>query len=80
MSCIICGLDSERQHMKTRGSGGSDHDYNIMLVCREHHVECHKIGLKTFIDKHNLKGYMQLKKWEFFDVLQKWLSPREARK
>ncbi len=80
MSCIICGLDSERHHIKTRGSGGTDHENNIMMLCRNHHIECHKIGLKTFVRSYNLKSYMESKNWEYFDVLGKWISPREARK
>ena len=76
--CILCDSGAERHHIRTRGSGGSDHDCNIMYLCREHHVEIHKIGINTFIRKNNLNGYMELKGWDYFEVLKKWLPPKRA--
>lgn len=77
MSCIICGEDNERHHIKTRGSGGSDDDWNIMFLCRMHHVEIHKIGRNTFIEKHNLTNYMENKGWEFIGILKRWFPPEQ---
>ena len=45
--CIICGRDAEPCHVRSRGAGGTDLG-NIVPMCRIHHTEQHKIGIKTF--------------------------------
>jgi hypothetical protein len=68
---------AERHHLKSRGSGGSDDDYNIMPLCRNHHIEIHKIGRNTFISKYKLSNYMERKGWEYISVLKRWFPPEE---
>lgn len=38
-------------HIKTRGAGGMDIG-NVIPLCRAHHQEQHKIGVKTFGKKY----------------------------
>lgn len=53
LPCFICGDGpSDPDHIKTRGSGGGDELENLNALCRKHHVERHKIGIKTFLDKY----------------------------
>lgn len=70
MSCLVCGRTNvDRCHIKTKGSGGSDQDQNIMLLCREHHVEQHKIGVITFIEKHpQVMAYIETMGWEIIGI------------
>ena len=54
--CLVCGRGpSDPHHLKTRGAGGDDSDDNLIALCRVHHVEIHKIGRDTFIQKYNIK-------------------------
>jgi hypothetical protein len=66
LDCIICGKsNADKAHIKTKGSGGPDDDSNIMFLCRIHHVEQHKIGIITFIEKYpSVKKTIEAKGWE----------------
>lgn len=56
--CIICGrpAPSDPSHIKTRGSGGPDTEWNVVPMCRVHHTEWGKRGCLTFIRKHPAFG------------------------
>ncbi len=72
--CVCCGsLNVERHHFKTRGSGGSDENFNILFLCRLHHVEIHKIGNNRFANKFpEVKKWLSKNNWIFDDLLKKW--------
>lgn len=65
--CMICGFpDPDRHHIKTRGSGGSDEDFNILNICRIHHIEIHNIGNYEFCKKHPIiMEILDEKGWKF---------------
>lgn len=47
--CSICGDGPvDVDHVKTRGSGGGDNLSNLNPLCRDHHIERHAIGGKSF--------------------------------
>ena len=53
--CWICGNpNSEWDHLRTRGASGGNEPENLQPLCRQMHVERHKIGLKSFVKKYNL--------------------------
>jgi predicted restriction endonuclease len=53
MACLVCNNPIvDKAHIKTRGAGGSDAPFNIMLLCRAHHQEQHMVGLVTFTNKY----------------------------
>lgn len=70
MRCLVCNRDhADRAHVKTRGSGGSDEEWNIMLLCRIHHIEQHKIGIITFIEKYPaVKREIETKGWKVVEL------------
>ena len=70
LSCIVCGANNpDKAHIKTKGSGGSNDSNNIMLLCRVCHVEQHKIGIITFIEKYeSVKENLKTKGWEIVSV------------
>lgn len=73
MSCIICGQKSDKHHVKTRKSGGCDNDFNLMNLCRKHHVETHAIGTTTFTEKYlEVREWMLKNGWQYNDVKKKW--------
>lgn len=45
------GGPSDAAHVKTRGSGGDDIG-NLIPLCRRHHQEQHRIGVRSFEDRH----------------------------
>jgi hypothetical protein len=49
--CSVNACTSEQicaHHIKTKGSGGDDEDYNLLAVCFKHHTELHQSGLVKF--------------------------------
>jgi hypothetical protein len=64
--CLVCGSHlTERAHIKTRGSGGGNEDWNIMYLCRRHHIEQHAIGIATFAMKYDsVMEYLTKNGWE----------------
>lgn len=70
MRCIICNAyPCDPHHITTQGAGGGDTGDNLLPICRVHHTEVHKIGVKTFI-----KRYLAVRIWmedhERWDVLE----------
>lgn len=52
--CVVCSrTGSDPHHVKSKGSGGPDEEWNLMPLCRIHHTEIHKIGSATFSLKYN---------------------------
>lgn len=71
MKCLIpyCNYKSERHHIKSRGSGGCDSDFNILTLCRNHHIEIHSIGPVRFCEKYtDIKFILLEKGWEIVDI------------
>lgn len=70
MTCLVCGRRPvEEHHIKTRGSGGVDDDWNIMLLDRKCHQEVHQIGVITFIEKYpQVRAYIETMGWEIIGV------------
>jgi len=51
--CIICGTNaSDPCHIKTVKNGGPDTEWNVVPMCRTHHAQQHRDGIKTFMEKH----------------------------
>ena len=71
MPCRVCGRQpspgnpNDPDHIRTRGSGGGDTENNLWALCRFHHIEKGRIGIKTFAEKYKLpvcfdNGYPEL--------------------
>jgi len=51
--CCICGTRPvDASHIKTRGSGGPDADFNLRAKCRKHHIEWGALGFSRFFKKY----------------------------
>lgn len=46
--CVVpgCWAFGEPHHLVSRGAGGSD--LSVIPLCREHHHEIHRLGVKSF--------------------------------
>lgn len=64
--CLACyRIPSDPCHIRSRGSGGGDFEWNIVPLCRDHHVEQHKIGWDSMRRKHTRVDQMlTLLGWE----------------
>lgn len=77
--CEACGHDGsfytlDPDHVKTRGSGGSDEAYNIMTLCRKHHTEKGNKGTSHMAAKYpNYKKWLLDNGWVFNNFLNKWI-------
>jgi len=63
--CLLCRSNRiDRCHIKSKGSGGPDDNWNIMFLCRFHHQEQHRIGIITFYKKYpNIQKALQFAGW-----------------
>jgi len=51
--CVICGSSPcDPSHIKTRGSGGGDDEWNVVPMCRWHHFKWGSVGVITFLREH----------------------------
>lgn len=69
--CVCCNAHpSDAHHLTTKGAGGGDHINNLINLCRKHHTEIHKIGLKKMCWK-----FPKIKEWlvqnKRFDLLER---------
>ena len=64
--CAACNYEAmERHHIKTRGSGGTDDEFNLLDLCRSCHVKVHNLGLSKFILLFpHLENVLEEKGWE----------------
>lgn len=74
MNCIVCkNSESDKHHFKTRGSGGTDDEWNLMYLCRIHHVQIHQIGNNKFVEKYlAVRQWLLENGWNFNEVRKKW--------
>jgi len=63
--CLVCrDLPTDQCHITSRGAGGSDEDWNLMPLCRRHHIEQHTIGIVSFVTKHeSVYKYVTDRNW-----------------
>lgn len=54
LRCWICLKPGENHHIRTRGAGGGNEPTNVIPLCREHHTEIHKKGVRTMTQIYKL--------------------------
>jgi hypothetical protein len=57
--CAVCGRPADLHHVDAVGMGNDrdeiDHlGMHVLPLCRDHHIEAHKVGKYTFRDKYHL--------------------------
>lgn len=78
-NCICCGHDGyfyplDYEHTKTKGSGGTDDDWNVSVMCRKCHNEKGNKGPTYMANKFpSYKKWLLENSWEFNDFLNKWI-------
>jgi hypothetical protein len=63
MPCAACGASppNDPHHIKTKGSGGGDEPFNLISLCRRHHIEWHHYGAVRFLTRFPDLRYRLLK-------------------
>lgn len=80
--CVCCGTYGtnsfnplDREHTKTRGSGGSNQSENVSDMCRIHHTEKGQKGVTYMADKYpNYKKWLLENGWHFDEYRRKWVN------
>ena len=53
LSCHVCNRKPvDVHHWRSKGAGGTNSLDNLCPLCRQHHVEFHSQGAKTFYNKY----------------------------
>jgi hypothetical protein len=68
--CELCNGLGEPHHIYSRGAGGCDCYWNIIYLCRQHHTECHTLGMARFPDKYNLELVWEVAKEHYYRMLR----------
>ncbi len=73
--CVACGrLGAEGHHLKTRGSGGGDEEWNLMPLDRACHTEIHQKGTRLFAEKYpRVRAWLEQNEWELDPLRMKWV-------
>ena len=69
-NCQACGVYGvmDVAHIKSKGSGGGNEEWNLILLCRTHHRLQHSIGWARFVENHqNVMKILESKGWEIVD-------------
>lgn len=67
--CVVCGKkQTDPCHVRSRGAGGSDAEFNVIPLCRIHHSEQHMMGFKVFCFTYpKVWEALKSKGWLWFD-------------
>ena len=76
--CLACFINYSEEnclhHVKTRGAGGCDSEFNLMPLCQTHHNEVHYIGLNKFADYYeDVKAFLINHGYEKDKLTNKWV-------
>ena len=66
-NCQACGKYGriDKHHLKTRGSGGSNDEFNLIQLCRSCHQSIHHSGSVKFIKRFpKLQEILKAKGWK----------------
>lgn len=63
--CVVCGgRPSDPSHVRSKGSGGPDEDWNVIPHCRSCHMVWHRVGPWVFCQKHpRFKSHLETLGW-----------------
>lgn len=65
----------DREHTKTRGSGGSDDPGNVSIMCLFCHDEKGKMGITHMANKYpRYKKWLLANGWEYDEYKKKWVN------
>jgi hypothetical protein len=73
MNCIICGIKADKAHIRSKGAGGPDDEWNILFLCRAHHIVQHAYGWRKFRAQFPaVDSILKSRGWYFDDFGKHW--------
>jgi hypothetical protein len=65
--CIACKRQPvDPHHIRSRGAGGGDEEFNVLAVCRCCHAYIHACGMKEFSDEwYPIEAWLRCHGWNF---------------
>lgn len=75
MPCVIClKRPADAHHIRSKGAGGPDAQWNVTALCRVHHQRFHALGIRKFCEESGIFSFWLLSRgWRFID--EKWSHP-----
>lgn len=71
--CCICRRPSDPAHIKTRGSGGPDAAWNVLNLCRAHHIEQGRKTWRWMADEYpSVSDALKVRGWEIGEDGKMW--------
>ena len=72
-SCAACGESKvDACHIRSKGAGGPDEAFNLVAMCREHHIMQHKLGWGAYLNRFpEVWVKLQQMGWTWFDCVGK---------
>ena len=66
--CVVCGSEPcDPCHIRSFKVSQCDADWNLISMCRAHHIQQHAYGWGRMIERHRaLAAILAEKGWEFF--------------
>lgn len=74
--CSACGRNgpNDIDHIKSRGSGGTDDEFNLWVLCRGCHQDKHHYGLNALLQCYpHLIDILESKGWDWDSYKGKWV-------
>ena len=75
--CAACKAPqpSDPAHIKSRGAGGKNEDWELMPLCRPCHIMQHKVGWKKMAEMFpGVLDELDIKGWSYDAIHKKWLN------
>lgn len=75
LNCDACGArgPNDLDHIKTRGSGGTDEQFNLLVLCRSCHQKRHQYGLNALTQIYTrLSDVLLSKGWSYDNYKGRW--------
>lgn len=71
LPCLACDRSGpcDASHIRSKGSGGPDEDFNVVPHCRDCHIVWHRVGWKRFLERNPIFALRLFNRGWFLDPL-----------
>lgn len=75
--CTICGISGKGlvcfHHLKHRSSGGGNEPFNLVPLCKAHHVQVHYLNKTSMAMRYpQFENWLKNHGWYFCNVQERW--------
>lgn len=66
MPCLLCTRQADPAHIRSRGAGGPDEPWNLIPLCRSHHMLQHAMGWYRFKEaSYSIATWLEDNGWQW---------------